>query len=52
MLFVDSDNSWSQLRFDVTTEISNTSTNEQYVTAKAVYDFLETAMGTILNGAS
>lgn len=52
LFFVDSNNSWSQLRFDVTTEISNTSTNEQYVTAKAVYDFLETAMGTILNGAS
>lgn len=52
LLFVDSDNSWSQLKFDVTTEISSTSTNEQYVTAKAVYDFLETAMGAILNGAS
>ena len=52
LLAVDSNNSWTHLKINIATEISKNSTDEEYVTALAVYNFLESAMGTILNGAS
>ena len=56
LLWCDSGNNWYRANYTLeqtsnkTTTISEASTNTQYPSAKAVYDFVNTTLGTLING--